>query len=317
MKTHSLLTLWLFCALLSSAGSLSAQTQDADSDEATESDSTGLAGDHFSLEGALDLFKRCDSPEDFEKKLNSEDNFINNLDLNEDGETDFIQVIDQVDGDVHAIVLRVAVSELESQDIAVIEIEKTGAEEAVLQIIGDEDIYGEQVISEPFQEEVKKGGKGGPSGLSPRVAVVVNVWFWSPVRFMYRPGYVAYVSPWRWRAYPTWWRPWRVRPWVWYHPRVRPFAVHYRVAPMHRVVRAHAVYTPHRRSSTVVRSRTTTTVHTRKGTVKRTTTSTSVRGRNGHVEKHQTTRTKVKGNGRNAAPRQSGGRGGRGGRGRN
>ena len=34
--------------------------------------STGLPGDHFSLEGALELFKNSSSIEDFEKQLNLE-----------------------------------------------------------------------------------------------------------------------------------------------------------------------------------------------------------------------------------------------------
>ncbi len=33
----------------------------------TPPDSTGLLGDNFSLEGALEIFKNSDSPEDFEK----------------------------------------------------------------------------------------------------------------------------------------------------------------------------------------------------------------------------------------------------------
>ncbi len=49
----------------------------------------------------------------------------------------------------HVFVLQVSVSATENQDIAVIEIEKTGTETAIIQIIGDEDIYGEQVIVEP------------------------------------------------------------------------------------------------------------------------------------------------------------------------
>ena len=97
-----------------------------------EADSTGLPGDGFSLEAALDLFKKAGSLEEFEKMLNTESNNINNLDLNEDGEIDYIRVIDNMDGDVHAIVLQVPVSETESQDIAVIEIEKTGNETALI-----------------------------------------------------------------------------------------------------------------------------------------------------------------------------------------
>ncbi|HNR16687.1 MAG TPA: hypothetical protein PKG90_08495, partial [Chitinophagaceae bacterium] len=112
-------------------------------------DSTGVPGDNFDLQGALQMFQKATSPEDFEKLINSQDNNVNNLDLNGDGETDYIKVIDKMDGDVHAFVLQVPVSEKENQDIAVIELEKTGDTTAILQIIGDEDIYGEQVIVEP------------------------------------------------------------------------------------------------------------------------------------------------------------------------
>ena len=44
-------------------------------------DSTGFEGDHFSLEGAMDLFKNAQSIEEFEKQLNQEENHVNNLDL--------------------------------------------------------------------------------------------------------------------------------------------------------------------------------------------------------------------------------------------
>lgn len=222
---------------------------------------TGLPGDGFSLEGALELFKTATSPEDFEQKLNTEENYVNNLDLNEDGEIDFIRVEDHMEGDVHAIVLQVPISKKESQDIAVIEIEKTGKEEAILQIIGDEDLYGESVIAEPFEMEAKSNGKG-PNADVEVERIIVNVWFWPCVRFIYVPSYVVYVSPWYYGYYPVrWWRPWRVRPWAscnvfWrrhYHP-------HFRVVNTHRVVRAHRIYTPRRKTTTVVRTRTVTAV---------------------------------------------------------
>jgi hypothetical protein len=44
-------------------------------------DSTGLPGDNFSLQGALQLFQQSGSPEEFEKLLNTESNNVNNLDL--------------------------------------------------------------------------------------------------------------------------------------------------------------------------------------------------------------------------------------------
>lgn len=239
-------------------------------------DSTGLPGDHFSLEAAIALFQKAQSPEDFEKMLNAEDNGVNNLDLNEDGRIDYIRVEDHMEGDVHALVLQVPLDEKEVQDIAVIEIEKTGKEEAILQIVGDEAIYGEQVIVEPADEAASGGGKGGPEGEAAVHGVVVNVWLWPSVRFVYAPGYRIWVSPWRWGYYPPWWRPWRPRPWRWYHRHVvvvhRPKC---RVVTTHRVVRAHKVYVPKRRSSAVVVKRTNTVVHTRKGvTVKKSTTTT-------------------------------------------
>ncbi|MCB0577211.1 MAG: hypothetical protein KDC61_21810, partial [Saprospiraceae bacterium] len=111
---------FLLIALFSLFSTVALVAQDDDAEMTT--DSTGLPGDNFSLEGAMDLFKQASSLEDFEKMLNTEDNNVNNLDLNEDGEIDYIREMDNMEGDVHAIVLQVPVSEKESQDIAVIEI---------------------------------------------------------------------------------------------------------------------------------------------------------------------------------------------------
>ena len=254
----------------------------------------------------MELFKKAQSPEEFEKLLNTEDNAVNNLDLNEDGEIDYIRVADNMEGDAHAIVLQVPVSAEESQDIAVIEIEKQGPENAILQIVGDEDIYGESVLVEPFDEEGNSNGKGGPTAEYDVRAVVVNVWLWPSVRYVYRPNYVVWVSPWRWAYYPTWWRPWRPHPWRWHHTRTVVYRTHYHVVTTHRVVTAHRVYTPRRTSSKVVHTRTTTVVATRgknggKAVGARTTTTTTVTGRNGgQVTKRETTA-------RGAAKNQNGG----------
>ncbi len=259
--------------------------------DSVSADSTGLPGDNFSLEGALDLFKSSSSPEDFEKRLNEKDNPVNNLDLNEDGDVDYIRVIDNMEEDVHALVLQVAFSETESQDIAVIEIEKDGPESAVLQIVGDEDIFGEQLIVEPYDEQESTGGKEGPSAESEYHRVVVNVWFWPGVRHIYSPGYTLWVSPWHWRHYPTWYRPWRPLTWNRWHVRVAPFRSHrYHVVKTHRVIRAHNVYTPHRAHAKVVRTRTTTTVRTKKGTIRKSTTTTKVKGKNGNTAVRKKTR---------------------------
>lgn len=279
----------------------------------TAQDSTGLPGDNFSLEGAIALFKQSTSPEDFEKQLNAEQHHINNLDLNEDGETDYIRVVDNMDGDVHALVLQVDVSEKETQDVAVIEIEKQGAESAILQIVGNEEIYGEQQIAEPFEEEKIDNGRGKNGPAAPQIGnmrIVVNVWLWPSVRFMYAPAYRVWVSPWHWRAYPTWWRPWRPYPIYRYHAWVHPYRAHCHIVTTHRVVRAHAVYTPHRRSSAVVKTRTTTVVAHRgkhgttigkkttttttgpRGQRSTTTKTTARKGQNGNVRVQKSTTTK-------------------------
>ncbi len=224
---------------------------------ATEQDSTGLPGDNFSLEGAMDLFKHAKSPEDFEKQLNNPDNPVNNLDLNEDGEVDYIKVEDITSKDVHALVLRVDLSSSESQDVAVIEIEKTGKKDAIAQIIGDSALYEGNPIVEPFDVEEGMGDTNGPSPSLHVNRIVVNVWLWPSVRFIYAPSYRPWRSPWRWAYYPAWWRPWRPYPWHVYHPRVRVYHVHYRVTPHHRVVHAHKIYTPRRKTSVSVTRRTT------------------------------------------------------------
>jgi len=255
------------------------------------SDSTGLPGDDFSLEGALELFKKASSPEDFEKMINSENNHVNNLDLNGDGDIDYVKVIDHMDKDVHALVLQVAVSSSENQDIAVIEIEKDGNESAVLQIIGDEEIYGDAIIVEPLGAEEMDKSKKGPSVLEEEV-LVVNVWFWPSVRYLYAPIYRPWVSPWYWGHYPGWWRPWRPLGWHVFHP----FRVHYRVGyvavPVHRVVRAHRIYTPVRVTSVSVKTRHHTAVNNYR--VNRTKTTVTA-GRGNHQVKATKTKTTVSG----------------------
>jgi hypothetical protein len=223
---------------------------------------SGLPGDNFSLQGALEMFKKASSPEEFEKLLNAEENKVNNLDLNQDGTTDYIKVINKRENDVQIFVLQDQVSEKESQDIAVIELEKTGKENAVIQIVGDEDIFGEETIVEPGTNEqtaYNQGMRGGPnvendSYFSP-TGIVVNVWAWPCVRFVYAPAYTVWVSPWSWHAHPLWWRPWRPFAWVVYRPYRYHYAPHYTVVTTRRVVYAPRIYRPMRVTSVTVTTR--------------------------------------------------------------
>lgn len=273
-------------------------------------DSTGLPGDNFSLQGALEMFQKASSPEDFEKMLNTRDNNVNNLDLNEDGETDYVRVIDKVDHDNHALVLQVAVSATENQDVAVIELEKTGDETASVQIVGDEDLYGEEVIVEPDgskkDDALLNGWNSVNSGPAPGTAfdepdgIIINVWFWPSVRFIYAPVYRPWVSPWRWSYYPGWWRPWHPFAWSVWHPRFIGYHRHYVVVGTCRAVGLHNFYRPYRATSFTYTTRHATVLGNYRVTRTRTTitgphgrsatrTTTTVRGKHGRVKETRTT----------------------------
>ncbi|MBC7523043.1 MAG: hypothetical protein H7239_01180 [Flavobacterium sp.] len=212
------------------------------------------SGDNFSLEGALAILKKSNSVEEFETLLNKEDNNVNNLDLNNDGDIDYISVNDIQEGETHVLVLSTFLSETEKQDIATIGIEKTGPETVTLQIEGNTDLYPANTIAEPFDTiETSKGGKSGPN--LPQINVnniIVNVWFWPSIRFIYGPRYVAFRSPYRWATYPIWWKPWHPFRRSIFYSRCAPNSVFYRRTPARTVIVAHNIYSTRRNRSTLV-----------------------------------------------------------------
>lgn len=223
----------------------------------SKADSTGLPGDNFSLQGALEMFKNAKSLEEFEKLLNQESNNVNNLDLNGDGKIDYIKVIDNTKNGAHAIVLQVPVSKTESQDIAVIEIEKQGDSKVSVQIIGDEDIYGENIIFEPKNDkEVENGNsKGGPSSSYLQANIWFNAWYWPCIQYMYAPAYIVWVSPWYWDYYPYWWSPWHPYAWGYYYHHSHHYHDYYHHSYNHYGNNAYNAYQPHRRTSDYVVNR--------------------------------------------------------------
>lgn len=208
-----------------------------------------VPGDNFSLEGALELFKKSSSPEEFEKLLNSENGKVNNLDLNGDGYTDYIRVIDRNEGNVHAFILQAMISERESQDVAVIELEKLANGKAVLQITGDADIYGIETIIEPTDQVRTYGG-------TTTSRTVVNVWAWPSVQYIYSPYYTSvWISPWRYSVRPVWYSPWRPVAYHVYNPWWSTYRPYYSTYHTHRVVYAQNLYRPYRTTSVYVYNR--------------------------------------------------------------
>lgn len=229
---------------------------------AQESDTPEYPGENFSLEGAITMLKKANTIEEFEELLNDEKNEINNLDLNNDGTIDYVTVEDIMENNQHVLVISALVGENDKQDVATIVVEKTGKEEAKLQIFGDEDLYPTNTIAEPFDvdEKLSRGEKGPalPELISARV--FVNVWLWPSVRFMYTPNYRIWVSAVRWNVYPRWWKTWRPIRHTVFLTRCHVHKTYIHRTPTRRVV-IHKSYAPRRHSSTtIVKSRRGTTV---------------------------------------------------------
>ena len=172
-----------------------------------------MLGEDFDLEALPGILQEVNTFEELEKAINDSTSDINNLDLDQNGEVDYVLIHEYEDGDSHVAFLRVAMSEDEYQDIASIEMEKQSATTASFQIVGNEKLYGEDYILEPegglvdiSQNADASGGKGSPSpkpepGPPPAVRITICVG-------VYTPGYVAYVSPYGFVLRPVWFRPW-------------------------------------------------------------------------------------------------------------
>ena len=209
----------------------------ANSQDNTE-EKLNLPGDNLNLYAVMNLFRESKTLEDFEKNLNAEDSKINNLDLNNDDKIDYIKVIDNVDGDVHTIVLQVAVSEKENQDVAVFTVQKDEKNQVQVQLIGDEELYGKDYIIEPNYDDALSGstpnpGYAGNTKTPEKEAVVVTkttyveVASWPVVTYIYVPTYTVWHSPWYWGYYPPYWNPWKPYYWDYYYGYHSHYHNHY------------------------------------------------------------------------------------------
>jgi hypothetical protein len=232
--------------------------------QAVHPDSLGLPGDNLNLYAVLKAFQESPTLEEFEKKLNSEESRINNLDLDGDGNIDYITVSDKVDGDVHTIVLQVPVTKTENQDVAVIVVDRSAENRVFIQVVGDEALYGKDYIVEPnYQsdpgvsegETPNPGYQGRASGddmlLDGTPVPVVRVtpaavYQWPIIQYIYVPAYRPWISPWHFGFYPAWWRPWRPFYWHYYwgyhYHHYHFYFGHYRRWPMLRYPQVQARY---------------------------------------------------------------------------
>lgn len=168
-----------------------------------------MPGDNLNLYAVLDVFQKSKTLEEFERAINTKDN-LNNLDLNNDNFIDYIEVVSYRNGDAYSIVLRVALNSFDFQDVAVIEVNKNKYGRAVIQIIGDEELYGKDYILEPA---AGVGLTPNPGYLGYERSYSGDYWDgilyvndWPIIIHLFSPTFVAYVSPWRWGYYPSYWR---------------------------------------------------------------------------------------------------------------
>ena len=142
------------------------------------------------------LFAEAENLEQFEMKLNNPDSAFCNLDLNGDGQVDYLRVIETGEGNKRLIVLQAILAKDIYQDVASIYVEKDEAEQVTVQVIGDEYVYGANYIIEPIY--IRRP--------------LIYDWFWGTTWY-------AWTSPWYWGYYPSWWYAhncW-AHDWYWHH----------------------------------------------------------------------------------------------------
>jgi hypothetical protein len=173
----------------------------------------GLPGDNLNLYAVMQLFQDSKTLEEFERNLNDGNSNINNLDLNGDNLVDYIKVYDNLDGNVHNIVLQVAVGPRDNQDVAVFTVQRFNNGQVMIQLTGDEALYGRDYIIEPIADETPNPGYNGNYVRTTPSQIAV----WPIVRFIYMPTYTVWHSNWYWGYYPSYWNPWRTYSWHYYY----------------------------------------------------------------------------------------------------
>jgi hypothetical protein len=196
----------------------------------------GLPGDNLNLFAVMNLFQESETLEAFEKSLNDPNTLINNLDLNGDNFVDYIMVHDYVEGNVHNIVLRVALNRYEFQDVAVFTVERFRNGSVQVQLIGDEALYGPNYIIEPnYAERPNPGYRGNvvqqqipaPKNVTVVRTTYYDVARWPVIVYMSRPSYRPWRSVWYWGYTPVYWTPWTPHYWHFYYGYHSQWTPHY------------------------------------------------------------------------------------------
>lgn len=135
------------------------------------------------LKAVAKLFAGCKNIEEFEMQLNNPDSAFTNLDLNGDGDIDYLRVVETGSGNSRLIVIQAILAKDIYQDVASIYVERDEATNNVrVQVVGDEYVYGRNYVIEPVYV----------------YRPVIYDWFWGP-------HWVCWSSPFYWGYWPGWW----------------------------------------------------------------------------------------------------------------
>ena len=170
---------FMFCVLLVST--VNTWAEDVTTVKAKDAD----ISENLDLEAIASVFGEVKDLEEFEKKLNDPDARLSNLDLNGDGEVDYLRVVDTSKGDTHVVTIQAVIGKDQYQDVATIDVEKDKSGETQVQVVGNVYMYGPGYIVEPVYVHPP----------------IIFGFFWSP---FYRPWH----SPFYWGFYPPYFHPW-------------------------------------------------------------------------------------------------------------
>jgi hypothetical protein len=135
---------------------------------------------NLDLKAVATAFGESKNLEEFEQKLNDYNSGISNLDLNNDGQVDYLRVIEKNENNIHVVVIQAVLGENSYQDVASIVVERDQNSNTSVQVIGDPYLYGDNYIIEPTYLYT-------PSIFS---------FFWGP-------DYYNWYSPYYWGYYPS------------------------------------------------------------------------------------------------------------------
>ena len=165
--------------------------------------------DHnLDLAVVAEVFKESRSLQEFERTLNDPDEHINNLDLNDDGQVDYIRVIEEEKVGSRVVILQAILGDNMFTDVAYIDITGENGNYR-MQIRGERELYGDNYYYIPESR---------------------NLSTWNIFVDYYGHWDSCYVSPYYWGYYPSWWSPYTslriglYRTWITRNHRYRHFS---------------------------------------------------------------------------------------------